>query len=493
MTPAASALAPPVPETLWDRLGDFVAANLGLHFPPSRRADLRRGFSAAAAAFGFDDVEACLHWLLAQAPTPARLAVLAGHLTIGETYFFRDQPALDALASGVLGPLIEARRHQGRRLRLWSAGCSTGEEAYTLAILLHRLLPDLAQWDVSVLATDVNGEALRRAEAATYGEWSFRGAPSWLKPRYFMASGPDEGGGTAAAAVLGQGGRYTVIPAIRDMVRFGYHNLATPEGAPGVAPGPDTGGMDVVLCRHVLMYFEPSLLPAAVAHLRSCLRDTGWLATSPSEASRALFPGFAAVEFPGAILFRREEAAAAGHVPAFSLPVAPLLPVAQPAVVPRAEAGPQEVLLQEAQKEAQKEARKETQTQARTQARALADQGRFVDALRWCDQWLADDKLAAGAHHLRAMVLIEQGERDAARSALQKALYLVPGFVLAHFALGQLDLQRGAEDAARRHFARAEHALRGLAPDELVPESDGLTAGALAHTLRQLAAQRAVP
>jgi tetratricopeptide (TPR) repeat protein len=190
------------------------------------------------------------------------------------------------------------------------------------------------------------------------------------------------------------------------------------------------------------------------------------------------------VEFPGAILFRREQAAAAGPAhgrpleePALAVPVPVPVPVPMPSPVPpslppHAGAGPEE---------------------ARARARALADQGRLADALRWCDQWLAGDRLAAGAHHLRAMVLIEQGEREAARSALQKALYLVPGFVLAHFALGQLDLQRGAEDAARRHFARAEHALRSLAPDDLVPESDGLTAGAFAQTLRQLAAQRAAP
>ena len=451
---------PPVPPSA-DALRRHVADALGLDFPASRQAELLRGFARAAQALGFADGAACLAALLAAPPARERLEVLASHLTIGETYFFRDPAALEALVAEVLVPLIADRRRQGRlQLHLWSAGCSTGEEAYTLAILLHRLLPDLAHWQVRITATDVNAEALRRAVAGRYGAWSFRNAPAWLQPRYFVEESP---------------GRHTVLPGIRSLVQFGFHNLAA-AGSTGMEGAPS--GVDVLLCRNVLMYFEPAQLPPAIARLRGSLAAGGWLVTSPGEATRALFPGFAAAEFPGCILFRREEAA---HSPApVSLAaqadhVAEALPEG-PApgghTAPCDNAGP--VGLQ----------------QAAARARVLADRGQLDDALRWCDQWLEGDRLAAPAHHLRAMVLIEQGRPEAARSALQKVLYLVPGFVLAHVALGQLDLQAGAEVLARRHFARAQQALRALPLDAPLPGAEDLTAGQFEPVLRRLATPR---
>ena len=143
-------------ETQWMRLSEFIAEHMGLHFPRERWADLQRGMAGAAVECGFDDAAACADWLLSAPPTRTQLQVLANHLTVGETYFFRDKRTFDVLASRVLPELIDARRGRERRLRLWSAACCSGEEAYSLAILLHQVLPDLADWHVTILATDIN-------------------------------------------------------------------------------------------------------------------------------------------------------------------------------------------------------------------------------------------------------------------------------------------------------------------------------------------------
>src|SRR5579863_3891123 len=190
-------------ETPWARVSEFVAQHMGLHFPRERLIDLQRGLSDAADEFGFDDVAACADWLLSAPPTRPQLQVLASHLTIGETYFFRDKPAFDVLASRVLPELIHARRGRERRVRLWSAACCSGEEAYSLAILLHQLLPDLADWQVTILATDINARFLRKAVEASYGEWSFRDAPSGFKQRYFHPAG---------------NGQYVIRPDIKKLV-----------------------------------------------------------------------------------------------------------------------------------------------------------------------------------------------------------------------------------------------------------------------------------
>jgi chemotaxis protein methyltransferase CheR len=110
--------------------------------------------------------------------------------------------------------------------------------------------------------------------------------------------------------------------------------------------------------------------------------------------------------------------------------------------------------------------------------RALANQGQLAAALGWSERWIAADKMDCAAHYLHAMILEEQGEREAARRSLQRAVYLQPEFALAHFALGNL-ARADASSEASRHFENALRLLRACPPDEPLPESDGLGAGRL--------------
>jgi chemotaxis protein methyltransferase CheR len=522
-------------ESRWAALSDYVSANLGLHFPPDRFKELRRGMEKAAFEYGYQDLDACIQWLLSQPPTQERLVVLARHLTIGETYFFRDLQALEVLSSEVLAPLVAARAQAGRYLRLWSAGCSSGEEAYTLAILLHRMVPEITQWNVTILATDINTQSLQKAEAATYGEWSFRSAPAWLKPGYFSR---------------GLDGRYTVLPHIRRMVRFGFLNLAEPLSASRAL---DVQGMDVVLCRHVIMYFEAAQAPLAAGRLHASLVQGGWLVTSSCEASPQLFPGFDAVTHAGAVLMRRRDGAPtalptwglpegrvplepgryvipaardatrvphaslsrndaqalAPQVPPRARPVAALgavgsrlpfgatAPVGRPAADANATAtatttatatATATVIARPAPPPADAAALPANDSPS-AHVHALAGQGRWDEALRYCDQRLAANKLDATFHYLRAMVLVEMGQREAAEDALSKALYVDPDHALAHFAKGQLALTRQAKVVAQRHF-RQVHALLARRPaEELIADADGMSAGALLNVLHTLLAE----
>jgi len=126
------------------RFSEFVAERTGLHFPPSRRADLLRALEDAAAGLGMVTSRRARRMLMEAPPDRRRLDTLANHLTVGETYFFRDPAVWTALEAEILPPLIAARRATDRHLRIWSAGCSTGEEAYSIAIPACPLLPDLA-------------------------------------------------------------------------------------------------------------------------------------------------------------------------------------------------------------------------------------------------------------------------------------------------------------------------------------------------------------
>lgn len=433
-----------VEDAEWDALGEVIARRMGLYFPPERRADLQRGVAAAARELALPDAAAYARRLLAAAPDQAQLQLLARHLTIGETYFFRDPQLLDAVARQVLPELVRARRGRDQRLRLWSAGCASGEEAYTLAILLHQALPDLAEWRVTITATDINPAALRRAEAGIYGEWSFRNAPPRLKASWFERQAD---------------GRYAIDPRLRTRVNFEYLNLVE-DGYPSLET--DTNAMDIVFCRNVLMYFQPAQMRAVVERLRRAMVDGGWLAVSPSETSQALFAPLATVNHPGAILYRKGVAAPAAvrrPVPHVAAPrEAP--PTRTPAATPPP-APPDFARL----------------------ARELANQGDLAEALAWCDRWVAADKVDPAAHYLRAAVLLEQGEAEAARDALRRTLFLDADFVLAHFALGNLARRGGDAAAAARHFGNARALLARYQDADPLPEGDGLSAGRLAQIL----------
>src|SRR5438477_1931588 len=199
-----------VPETLCSQLSEFIAEKMGLHFPSERWGDLKRGLAGAAGEFGFADVAACARWLLSASLTQAQVQTLASHLTVGETYFFREKKTFDVLAESVLPELIGARRNREPRLRIWSAACCTGEEPYSLAMLLHQVIPDLQNWHVTILATDINERFLQKAVTGVYGEWSFRDVPAWIKGRFFQRT---------------REGRYSILPEIRKHVTFAHLNL----------------------------------------------------------------------------------------------------------------------------------------------------------------------------------------------------------------------------------------------------------------------------
>ena len=175
-----------ISDELLAQFSDFLTAKIGLFFPATRRQDLARGLKAAARDLGCDRVELCIRQLMTSPLTRPQIEVLASHLTVGETYFFREKKSLAVLENHILPELIRSRRERGRRLRIWSAGCASGEEAYTLAILLHRAIADLKDWQIHILATDINPKALQKATRGLYGKWSFRDTPPEIMERYFV-------------------------------------------------------------------------------------------------------------------------------------------------------------------------------------------------------------------------------------------------------------------------------------------------------------------
>ena len=468
------------PDSLLAELSAWVAARTALHFPREKWGDLARKASSAAQEFGYADVEAFIHWLVASSLSQEQVEILASHLTIAETYFWREPQIFAALGEQILPEMLRTRDHHGdRRLRIWSAGCATGEEPYSLAIALRRALPSLADWRITILATDINPRILRRAAAGVYGEWSFRNAPPWLKGGYFSPR---------------PGNKWEILPEIRQMVTFAYLNLAE-----DVYPSPlnNTNALDIIFCRNVLMYFVPERARQVGLHLYNALVDGGWLMVASSELSQGVFAQFAPVNFPGAIVYRKKALQAPPWVdfrPEEPLPLtAMVLPPVEPplprrqrettppgetALPPTAHAQASDLYTDGRYVEVIEQPKGvETPGSSALAVRALANRGELTEALALCEQIIAANKLDPGMHYLGATILQEQNREGEAIAALKRALYLDPNFALAHFALGNLLLRQGNVPLARRSFQNVLALLGAYQQDDILPESEGLTAG----------------
>lgn len=448
-----------LPGELRDHAQALVAARLGLDFSERRQADLERALLHACRAANASSPSRYLRWLEALPHESPAWRQLAGFLTVGETYFFRDRPSFEALEHEVLPSLIESRRSAGTlRLRLWSAGCATGEEPYSLGILLDRLLPDRSDWAITILATDIDPEALERARRGIYRRWSLRDTPPPVVDGYFRRQGAES---------------FELDPKIRRMVTFAPVNLAG-DGYPSLVT--NTGAMDVILCRNVLLYFTREAQRATIVRLQHALVSGGWLAVSPTEASAELLRPLAAVGLRGTILYRKRMP----DLRPLDLPHEQCETIApDPVRTSRAEIEPPVVPAVSPQPPPPAEP---NTTALPEQARAAADRGDLDEAADLCRAALAQHRLDPETYVLFAAICQERAEIPAALDALRAAIYLEPDSAAAHFLLGSLQFRHGGRTQGARSMKTAVSLLNTLPLDEPVSGADGLTARRLLET-----------
>ena len=418
--------------SLLPRLRTLLSARLGLQFDDRQDDRLAAALARVAGPGGparfLDQME--------QAPTRARLDALAAELTVGETFFFRHPEQFDALRVDLLPSMVRRARSTG--LRALSAGCASGEEAYTLAITLHRAGLTAQGVDWQVLAVDVNPAALARAAAARYGEWSLRATPPELRELWFRAVEP---------------GVWTPLPAIRERVRFEPRQLGQPDAAFWT---PDR--FDIIFCRNVLMYLAPTALRQAIQHLVGALAPGGVLFLGHAETlrgqSEAQAAGLTLRQAHGCFFYRRESADVA---PAWPFPWPP--PVPEPATTPLAHAPAFEATPADHADQALLD-----------EALLLVEAGQIEDGLRACARLIAPQTpaaLQAEVLFLQGLAMEERGQLPAAEWHHQRAAAKDAAFALPHLRLGLLARRRGEIVAARRELGRALALLDDESPERL--------------------------
>lgn len=263
---------------------DWVDLHIGLKVSDVRLNDFAKGICLAAADSGFEDPQQYISELIRTEPREHELGFLASYLTVGETYFFRDPLSFNLLSTRVLPALCET----GEPIKIWSAGCASGEEPYSIAITALSSMAEKDRENLEILATDINPRYLDIAKTGLYRRWSFREVPSFIKDKYFKLTADD---------------RYCLDERVKKLVRFNNLNLAS-DAYPSILTG--TADVDVIFCRNVLIYFSPEHVTEVLNRFHRSLKEGGYLFLAPSEIPHPAPENFKLVNVDGAILLRKE-------------------------------------------------------------------------------------------------------------------------------------------------------------------------------------------
>jgi chemotaxis protein methyltransferase CheR len=418
----------------------------------AERINRRLPFGRIATVAGY------LAALEAEGPGGPEYQGLINELAVGETFFFRYIEQFDALRAVAI-PECLRRNQSSRLLRIWSAGCSIGPEAYTLEILLKQhFAAQLEGWQVHILGTDINGAYLEQARRGTYGDWAVRGLA------------PD----TLEACFDRQDKLWSVKPKYRQWTSFMPFNLV--DGAiPSYPQG--IGHFDIILCRNVMIYFDEATRHRLLGDLHKALAEGGWLVVGHAEAGPQMNELFIPVSVPGATLYRKQaEAPVTAALGRSSTAVpAPVAPTA--AIAPR-RAG------RSAAKPATDTTRPASAPRSRRAASAAppaeptppdaAETNERSSVLEACLARVEAQRLDPAAHYHLGLVEEELGVGDPV-AAFKRALYLDPRFVLADYHLALAYWRRGRLVPAQRHFRNAREALESRPDGEAVTEGGGLT------------------
>jgi chemotaxis protein methyltransferase CheR len=390
--------------------------------------------------------------------------LLTVRFTTGESYFFRDRGQIDLLAAKLLPQLI-VRRASERSLRIWSAGCASGEEAYTLAMLLDELASSLSGWKLLILGSDINSEALETARRGVYREWSFRALDEARRQRYFRPVGD----------------QWQVEQRLRDMVTFRGVDLVRDDFPD---PGTDLNEFDLILCRNVFIYLDAPAVGRITAKFAAALADGGYLVTGQSELFGHDTAPLRVRMFPQSAAFQKTAQPAAASL-CEALAQVPVPAVA--ALLPAVEIKPR------AARVAQRAASAPPLAPAAERERLLqaawqhADRGRPDAAVEDCRKAIALAGFDPRPYFLLAQLAQERGDATGAKVLLNKVIYLDPTFVAAYLELGNLHAQGGDDVRARRMYETVRTALTKLpAPTPIAPYGESTAADVLAYVERLL-------
>lgn len=495
-----------------DDLAALLNERAGLKILPDAYHGLRLALTARMPALGISDADDYVR-RLRQLAGEHELRSLLPLVTVGKTDFFRDGRQFGALEARILPDALKKARREGRKVRIWSAGCATGEEPYSLAVVLAEL--GARPEEVDLWATDLNPAAVEAAQRGRFPLRRMGGLSEARRARYFIQ----------------RDGDYEVSPELRRYIRFEGQNLAAPVFNK-ILPS----SLDVILCRNVIIYFDLPTIRGLMDRFLSSLQPGSLLLLGYSESLFKVYDRFEMVEIEGAFIYRRPlEGVPKPAVPAppVKAPVrtnsSPSIPVSTLGAKPRFSTGEYAVVPLPQPKSpipaTTRLSEKKSPGERHSGVVKQIERGLFDEALAALEQLLKEEgddlpslltlgnlyslmghekrarevflqvlqrePLCVEAHVYGGLSMIQLGKAEAARAELQKALFLEPTLAVGHYLLAQVQEKLGDHDGARRSYRNAVGQLRftqrplaGHYPD--LPEAGETVARAARYALAAL-------
>lgn len=452
---------------LLDELAQLAVRRIGLRIPGDARDRFANILRERATHLGYSSLQDYRTFLVGRQATE-EWEELTRIFTSGETFFFRDHGQFDLMRLRLLPELIALHRSD-KILRLWSAGCSSGEEVYSLAMLMDMLLPlpKRGGWDILIFGTDIDSAAIAKARRGRYGKWSFRMIPPALQQRYFHL----------------EGNEWILDERIRRMVTFRVSNLVD-------EPFPDSASelhdMDLILCRNVFIYFDPAAVFAVATKLAATLHEGGYLLTAHTELIGHTVPGLESRLFADGVGYQRVS---------YQSVVAP--PVSPPSISVAVGAWRAPLVARSSVSTANKASSSTVQTAHPApapiapsdeallkDARVHADCGEFDKAEQMCRKALVANPLASAPYFLLAQLAQIKGDFELAKECLNKAIYLDSRFVAAYLELAAL-CERVEDMPRAQTLRRAALSIVRTMPNNEVIDQYETTVGDLVQWLAQ--------
>jgi len=410
-------------------------------------------------------------------------------ITTGESYFFRDKGHFFLLQNTILPELIKDRE-TSRSLRIWCAGCSTGEEPYSVAMLLDMLLPDKSGWSIFIVGTDINGESLKKAERGIYSDWSFRMVDKTIKEKYFRRH---------------QDG-WEIDGNIKKMVRFHYGNLME---AAFYSQNSEMRDMDIIICRNVFIYFNKESVALVFRNFINTLHDGGQLITGHGELHGQDLMRLRQIIYPEAVLYKKTlasgqpapeitrspEVKGKKKVLPLQVPTASKPPIAVPESRNKMPSDPKreiEALIKKGHCADAADKAEEHLYTCREKcdilcriAREYANAGDYTKAEGACRKAMVNDADSADPYFILAHIAEARGNDEGAKDCFRKAIYLNPSFIAAYCELGGLYEKEKDITRARKVRTTAIELLTAL-PSQAPVKPYDITAGELLGYIRYL-------
>jgi chemotaxis protein methyltransferase CheR len=269
----------------FQRLSQHIYQKLGLHFDEKKIYFLKKRVEKRMAALRIDDPQDYVFMVGYADPQGVEMQALANLVTTNETYMFREYDQLQAFANHCLPEVLSAKQARGERtLRIWSAGCSSGEEAYTLAMIVQEVFPQAQSWDCEIIATDIDENMLRRVAAARYGDRSVADVPEEYRKKYLIEDGDE----------------WIVRRKTAALVKVRHLNLNDRMAMRAMR------GFDFIFCRNVLIYFDDLSRKAVVDHFYNALNPGSYIFLGHSESVGRVTTAFKLKRFENHLVYVKE-------------------------------------------------------------------------------------------------------------------------------------------------------------------------------------------